>query len=105
MGYLGQSCFCPELFQFVDLFSLNRKRGKQKPTSFRVRILKFISKTKKSTAQSVIQFRTCFFSKFLKVIGFCDFFSGEGESDDVIVSDRLASENFSNPAFDPSRHD
>ena len=27
----------PELFQFVDLFILNRRRGKQKLMSFRVR--------------------------------------------------------------------
>ena len=61
VGYFGPSWFGPELFQFVDLFSLNRRRGKQKLTSFRVHFfLKFISKTKKSTVQSVIQFRTCF---------------------------------------------
>ena len=48
-----------------------------------------------------------FFSKFSKVIGFRNFFSGGGGgggrgvggSDDVIVSVRLASENFSNPAW------
>ena len=33
----------------------------------------------------------------MKVIGFRDFFSGGGGVYDVIVSDRLASENFSNP--------
>ena len=42
-----------------------------------------ISSAKKSTVQSVIQCRACFFSKLVKVIGFRD----------VIVSDRLASEN------------
>ena len=75
MGYFEPSCFGPELFQFVDLFSLNRRRGKQL-TSFRVGFLK----TKRS------QFRVSFnvehvffFSKFLKVIGFRDiFFLGGG---------------------------
>ena len=79
VGYFGRSCFGPELFQFVDLFSLNRRRGKQQLTSFRVPF-QFISKTKMSTVMSVIQCRTrCFFfSKFLKVIGFRDFFFGGG---------------------------
>ena len=36
MGYFG-----PELFQFVDLFILNQKRGKQKQTSFGVRFFLF----------------------------------------------------------------
>ena len=44
-----------------------------------------------------------FFSKLVKVIGFRDFFWGGGGgqgSDDVIVSDRFSSENFSNPAYE-----
>ena len=35
----------------------------------------------------------------MKVIGFWTFFRGGGGVDDVIVSDRLASENFSNPVL------
>ena len=61
--------------------------------------LKFISKTKKSTVQSVIQCRTRFFSKLVKVIGFCDSFLRNGSNDIIhVVLDGLASENFSNPA-------
>ena len=54
----------------------------------------FISKTKKSSAQSVnvilvFSCKTRFFLNFVKVIGFRDFFFWEGGSDDIIVSDRF----------------
>ena len=61
----AQAVSAPIYFNFVDLFILNRRRGKQKLTSVRVRFFYlFISKTKKSSVQSVIQLRTHFF--FLK---------------------------------------
>ena len=99
MGYFGPSCFDPELFQFVDLFILNRRRGKQKLSSFRVCLFIYF-KDKKEHSSECHSIQNTFFSKKMKVIGFCDFFSGRGGGgvDDVKVSDRLASENFSNPA-------
>ena len=46
VGYFGASCFGPELFQFVDLFILNRRRGKQKQrVAGFVLFYLFISKT------------------------------------------------------------
>ena len=62
----------------------------------------FISKTKKSSAQSVnvklvFSCKIHFFSNWVKVIGFRDFFFVGGGSDDVIVSDRFRSEKFLNP--------
>ena len=80
MGYFG-----PELFQFVDLFYPESKTWQTKTNEFQGSffIYLFISKTKMSTVQSVIQLRTRFFYKkneSMKVIGFRDFFFGGGGS-------------------------
>ena len=62
----------------------------------------FISKTKKSPAQSVnvklvFSCKTHFFSNLVKDIGFRFGGTGGGGYDDVIASDRFRSENLLNP--------
>ena len=81
----------------MDLFSPNRKHGKQQLTSFRVHFFKYLfERQKKAQFRVSFNLEHAFFSEFLKVICFrvffvC-FFGGY-----VTISDRLASENFSDP--------
>ena len=77
MGYFGHGLFQPRVISICGSFYPESKTWQTKTNEFRGSFFFFfffISKTQKSTVQSVIQLRTRFFLKKLKVIGFRDFF-------------------------------